>query len=134
MITTFPVRNDSAARKWLEGQGLVIPSPFLGWLCMDRGQTVRGAVGLYSSQDGEDCEMAIIGGWSLNGARKLFREIFGPLGHDRISARCLASNARNIRTLERIGFRIEGRKRLRDGDHILLGMFREECRLLSKGN
>lgn len=130
MIATHPVRDDAAARAHLEHSGLSVPSPFAGWLCMDRTGAVRGAVGLFSSQDGEDCEMAIVGGWSLNGARALFRQVFGVLGHDRISARCLASNVRNIRVLERIGFCIEGRKRLRDGDHILFGMFREECRLL----
>lgn len=133
MRITVPVRDDHAARLVLEGHGLAVHEPFAGWLCVDRTGMARGACGIFSSQDGEDVEMVMHGGWSLSGARALFREVFGRLGHERISARCLASNIRNIRVLERIGFRQEGRKRLRDGDHIHFGMFREECRLLPKG-
>jgi RimJ/RimL family protein N-acetyltransferase len=59
--------------------------------------------------------------------------VFGArLGHERLSARCHASNARNIRVLQRMGFKVEGIKRCPSGNIVMLGMLKSECRLLKR--
>lgn len=145
MNGTRLVRDDEGARRIIEGLGFFIPplfevkrlgmtvtakSMFVGWRVVDPDGRAHGAVVLSASSDGEDYELIADGGWNVNGARKLFRMIFDDMGQSRVSARCRASNARNIKVLKLFGFVEEGRKRLPDGDIVTFGMLKSECRLL----
>jgi RimJ/RimL family protein N-acetyltransferase len=146
MIATRLIRNDEAAFILAKARGMVVPPIFeevrteagtefrrmaMGWIIASRDGGPRGFVILFASPDGEDWEVMAHGGWSVWAARDLFRFVFDQ-GQTRVSARCKAANARAIQVFQRFGFRIEGRKRLPDGDVINLGMLREECRLLGR--
>lgn len=144
------VRDDEGAMMLAASRGVVVPPIFeeirkpsgtefrrmaMGWRVADpeTGES-RGYVILFASHDGEDWEIMADGGWTLREARALFRFIFDISEQPRVSARCRAVNFKNLAALQRMGFRIEGRKRLADGDVILLGMLRGECRFLREGN
>lgn len=142
------VRDDVRAVKMADDLNLAVPPLYeviadgvqttfrrmvMGYLIVTRDDaTPRGFVLLVPSSDMQDCEIISHGGWQLHGAKTLFRMIFGEMKQPRVSARCLASNKKNIRALKMFGFVEEGRKRCPDGEHILFGMLREECRLLGK--
>lgn len=145
---TTMIRDDAGAKALASARGVVvpplyelIPSPlgmearqmFMGWrvASVSKGADL-GFVILFASVDGEDWEIMAEGGWGADVAARLFRFIFVAKGHARVSARCKATNARNVRALKRIGFVEEGRKRLPEGDVILFGMTRDECRLLNR--
>lgn len=141
-MKTRLVRNDAEALALVKASGAAAPSVFVederggltravsGYVVQDERGEARGYLLLASSDDGEDYEIHANGGWCLSGARDFFRWLFGEAGQVRVSARCKAVNERNIRVLQRMGFKQEGRKRLPDGDVIFFGMFREECRFL----
>jgi hypothetical protein len=146
MIVTRIIRNDELAFALAKARGVVVPPIFeevrtetrvefrrmaMGWVVANKSGGPRGYVILFASADGEDWELMADGGWCVSAAREVFRFVFGQ-GQTRVSARCKATNARNLRVLQRMGFAIEGRKRLPDGDIINLGMLREECRLLKE--
>lgn len=138
MIATRIHENMEAARAFLAKRGIHVPTvdglPNVGWSVIDC-QTLNqcGAVVLFPSVDGEDVEMLADGGWTVPSASRVMSEVFGRFGHNRLSARCPAASRKNIRVLQRIGFRIEGIKRCAGGDIVMLGMLKSECRLL-KGN
>ena len=140
------IRDDEGAARVANARGVVVPpiyeeirtaaglmfrKMFIGWRVTD-GARDHGYVILFASADGEDYEIMADGGWTLREARKLFRDIFDNMKQTRVSARCKASNVKNIRALKAMGFIEEGRKRILDGDVILLGMTRDECRFLKK--
>lgn len=140
------IRDDVGAARIAAARGVVIPpiyeeirdetglhlrKQFCGWRVTD-GEHDHGYVILFSSADGEDFEIMADGGWTLREARALFLMIFEQMGQDRVSARCKADNTKNIRVLKAMGFVEEGRKRLSDGDVVLLGMLARECRFLKK--
>lgn len=144
-MNTTLVRDDAGAFEIAQQRGVFVPPMFeeirtttgtefrrmaMGWRVVDATNVDRGYVILFASADGEDWEIMADGGWCLSGARALFRFIFSQQA--RVSARCKAMNERNIRLLQRMGFVIEGRKRLDDGDIINFGMLRDECRLLGR--
>lgn len=149
-MKTILVRDDDGAARLASERGVVVPPIYekietplgtsfrqmaMGWLVVPAcGGAPRGYVILFSSADGEDWEIMADGGWCLSGARTLFRFIFDESGQSRVSARCLLKNGRNIRALLRMGFKVEGRKRLLGGDVVSLGMFRDECVLLKRGS
>lgn len=139
------IRDDEGAAAVAASRGVVIPPVFeesrsalgthyrrmmMGWRVADEAGANHGYVVLFASVDGEDWEIMADGGWTLREARGLFRFIFDQCKQIRVSARCKAANARNLRALQRMGFCVEGRKRLPDGDILNLGMLREECRFL----
>jgi len=143
-MTPRMVRDDEGAAQLANARGVVIPPIyeemrsvtgthfrrcFIGWRVTD-GEKDHGYVILFSSVDGEDYEIMADGGWTMREARSLFRMIFNDMNQPRVSARCKAENTKNISALQRMGFVIEGRKRLTGGDIINLGMIREECRFL----
>lgn len=147
-MKTILHRDDNAALALAKRLGKAVPQVFeeirdeagthfrravCGYLVKDEGGGVRGYVLLAGSDDGEDWEIHAEGGWCVSAMRELFRVIFIDGQQPRVSARCKASNSRNIRALERMGFRREGRKRLGDDDTIHFGMLREECRFLKGG-
>ncbi len=144
-MKTVLVRDDAGSFEIARQRGVVVPPIFeeirtatgtefrrmaMGWLVVAPDHMPRGYVILFASADGEDWEIMADGGWCLSGARELFRLVFAQQA--RVSARCKAINKRNIRVLQRMGFVIEGRKRLDGGDIINFGMFRDECRLLGR--
>jgi hypothetical protein len=135
MIVTRIERNDAAAIAHLEARGQHCPVvngiANAGWLVMDRGD-VRGAVALIPSLDGEDVEMLADGGWTVPSAKQIMDIVFNEFAHDRLSARCPSTSRKNIRVLERMGFKVEGIKRCAGGDIVQLGMLRNECRLLKR--
>lgn len=142
-MKTILHRDDNAALTMARAMGKALPPVFeeirdetgthlrraaCGYLVKTESGEARGYVLIAASDDGEDWEIHAEGGWCISGARSLFRDIFSTQA--RISARCRADNTRNIRVLERMGFKQEGRKRLTGGDVIFFGMLREECRFL----
>lgn len=145
---TQMIRDDHGAKELATLRGVVVPplyeiiaSPcgvearqmFMGWRVVSKqADCLCGYVLLVSSADGEDWEIMAEGGWAPDVAGELFRFIFVESAQSRVSARCKADNRRNIAVLKRMGFREEGRKRLSDGDVILLGMLRDECRMLNR--
>lgn len=144
-MRTVLVRDDAGAIEIARQRGVVVPPLFeevrdalgtqfrrmaMGWVVTGPDRAPRGYVILFASADGEDWEIMADGGWCISGARELFRFIFTQ--QHRVSARCKAVNFRNIRALQRMGFVIEGRKRLVDGDVINFGMLRDECRLIGR--
>ena len=72
------------------------------------------------------------GGWTVPSAKKIMGAVFHRFGHDRLTARCPVSSARNVRVLQRMGFKIEGIKRCSGGNIVMLGMLKSECRLLKR--
>jgi RimJ/RimL family protein N-acetyltransferase len=143
-------RDDGMAIELADKAGWIVP-PFFERIDSATGTTFRrmvigfvirkpddatplGFVLLVPSVDGTDHEIIAENGWRLFGARDLFRAIFSSMKQERVTVRVLASNVRNIRVLEKFGFRIEGRKRLASGDIISMGMLREECRFLKEND
>jgi hypothetical protein len=144
------VRDDYRAKTYLLSKGIHIPPVYevssdataimmrqcyMGWVVVPRDAEEKdripcGAVVLSSSADGEDWEMIAEGGWYATGAKQMFSYIFNDRKQERVSARCKASNKRNIKVLERFGFVQEGVKRLSGGDVILFGMTKNECKML----
>lgn len=148
LAATAMVRDDEAAKSIMEVNGIVVPpvyeiistktginfrQMFMGWVIAEKDtKNAKGAIVLFSSVDGEDYEIMSVGGWNLPGARELFRTIFVDMNQTRVTARCLASNTKNISVLKKFGFRQEGIKRMTGGNVVLFGMFRDECRLLKE--
>lgn len=146
LAATRMVRDDEAAKTIVEANGIYIPpmyeiiasktgvnfrQMFMGWVIAEKEtNNAKGAIVLFSSSDGEDYEIMSFGGWNLPGARNLFKIIFDDMRQSRVTARCKAANEKNIRILAMFGFKPEGRKRLPDGDVIMFGMQRSECKLL----
>jgi RimJ/RimL family protein N-acetyltransferase len=134
MIVTTVERDNSGAVDVLNSRGIHVPVinglPNAGWVVRDRAGAVVGAVVAVPSTDGEDSELHADGGWTVPSAKRIMRAIFNDFGHYRVSASCLASNVRNIRILQRMGFRIEGEKRCFPENRIILGMLKSECRFL----
>lgn len=145
-MSAVMVRDDIRAKQIAADRGIVVPpiyevaadntgcavrQMFMGWVVRD-GETERGFVIIFSSIDGEDWEIMADGGWSVKEARRLFRMIFNEANQPRVSARCKSDNMRNISALLRMGFQVEGRKRLPDGEIVMLGMMRDECKLLKE--
>lgn len=144
-MKTILTRNDNAALALAKSKGKAVPPVFeeirdeagthfrravCGYLVTSEQAEVRGYVLIAASDDGEDWEIHAEGGWCVSAMRELFRMIFIDGQQLRVSARCKASNTRNIRALERMGFKQEGRKRLDGDDTIQFGMLRKECRFL----
>jgi hypothetical protein len=147
-IATQMVRDDAGAMMLARQAGLTIPPMFerldgplgttframvMGWRVeeVESGRE-RGFIVAVPSSDMEDWEIIAEGGWCVNGARKLFHDLFRVRGLPRVSARCNAENARNIRVLTLMGFVEEGRRRLHDRTEVLFGMLAGECRLLGR--
>jgi hypothetical protein len=137
MIITRIIENTAGSAAFLAARGQHVPTvnglPNFGWTVHEPDiATPRGAVMLFPSVDGEDVEMLADGGWTAPSARRVFDGVFNRFGHDRLTARCPAKSAKNIRVLQRMGFKIEGIKRCPGGDIVLLGMLKSECRLLKR--
>lgn len=136
MIVTRIERDLPRAVAFLNARGIHVPIidmlPNIGWTVIDPNGVQRGGVVLFPSIDGEDFEMIADGGWTVPSARLIFDAVFNQLDQYRLTARCLSSNIKNIRVLQRMGFKIEGQKRCCDGNFVLFGMMREECRLLKR--
>lgn len=137
MIVTCIIENTRGATDFLMARGLYVPTvdglPNFGWTVhRHRSSPPCGAVVLFPSPDGEDVEMIADGGWTVPSAKRVFDGVFTRFQHDRLTARCPISSRKNIRVLQRMGFKVEGVKRCKDGDIALLGMLKNECRLLRK--
>ena len=83
---------------------------------------------------GSDCEVSIAIADKRCMQRRFIRQGFDypfvQLGLKRISATVAQSNQRSLELMFRLGFKLEGRKRQarEDGDELLFGMLRQECR------
>jgi RimJ/RimL family protein N-acetyltransferase len=64
-------------------------------------------------------------GYALEAARALVAHAFGPLGLERVGARCHAGNMRSVGLLERLGFQFEGRLK----EHLVREGERRDCLL-----
>lgn len=137
MIVTRIIENTRGATDFLTARGMYVPTvdslPNFGWTVHKaESRSPCGAVMIFPSTDGEDVEMMADGGWTVPSAKRVFDAVFNRFRHDRLTARCMASNARNVRVLQKMGFKIEGIKRCQDGGIVLFGMLKSECRLLRK--
>lgn len=105
-------------------------------------QLVAGAYFYNEHLDGSasDIEAAVAADDIAAGDREVVRQVlsypFGERRHRRITVQVEASNERAIRQAQKMGFRIEGRKRKMAGpneDVIIMGLLPEECPFWSGG-
>lgn len=137
MMVTRIEENLVAAVSFLNARGMHVPIvdglPNVGWAVIDCNTLNQcGSVVLFPSVDGEDVEMIADGGWTAPSARNIFDAVFCRFDHPRLTARCPVASTKNIRILQRMGFRIEGIKRCSSGNVVMLGMLKSECRLLKR--
>lgn len=95
------------------------------------------AVGIFESCNGPDICMHVAAAPGANWIRRdfvgaAFRYAFVQLGVRRVTANIPASNEASMRCALALGFRLEGIKRdgWLDGDMMVLGMLKSECRHL----
>ncbi|MCG7492465.1 GNAT family N-acetyltransferase [Thalassobius sp. Cn5-15] len=106
----------------------------IGVLDKNRSGLIAGAV--YHGFDGRNVIMSIAAdspNWSRKGILKsLFHYPFNSLGCQRVTATVDESNHRSLRLCRGLGFVQEGiiRQGADDGDVVLLGLLKAECRFL----
>lgn len=127
-------QDDEKAALLVQGAlGVVLCPPFIGITVQDVDHTV-GAV-VFNDYTGANVEMTGVGRgcWSPRVIRELARYCFGTLGVRRVTARTAMSNAKALKSLERLGFKPEGvARQWFDGeDAVLFGLLRTEQRILT---
>jgi len=128
-------RNDVfCSRVFMNMLGMQLAEPFIGLCVMGEGTHVKGLV-VFNDMANGNVEMSAIGKgcWSPPVIRWLARLVFRDLRCCRVTARTRASNARAVRSLEKMGFVREGEARhwYRDGDSALLfGLLATEQKLV----
>ena len=127
-------QDDAHARRVVEQRlGIRIYEPFAGLLLLDSTERLYGAV-IVNCWDGHDCQLTIVsaGPWTVKDARDLARYVFVNLGCIRASCETLTANVHVILILQKLGFRVEGYKRMGQpaGDTTMFGLLRSEQRLV----
>jgi hypothetical protein len=127
------VQDDQKAAMLVQGAlGVVLCPPFVGVVVRDGDREV-GAV-VFNDYTGANVEMTGVGRgcWTPTVIRELARYCFATLGVRRVTARTAVSNAKAIRSLERMGFRREGiaREWFDGEDAILFGLLAREQRIV----
>lgn len=112
-------------------EGFREPSYALG--ITDRAGRLIGAA-IYNDFDARNVELTLVGGHAFrrHAVAEIFRHAFVELGCRRISLTIPAQALATIHQAMKWGWAIEGRKRdyYDDGDAIILGMTRAQCRFL----
>lgn len=112
-------------------EGFREPSYAMG--VVDRKGNLIGAA-VYNDFDARNVELTLVGGHAFrrHATAEIFRHAFVELGCRRISLTIPEQSVETIRHAMKWGWVIEGRKRdyYDDGDAIILGMKRAECRFL----
>ncbi len=124
--------NENAARVVQATLGVNLCPPFVGLVVVD-GDKPRGVV-VFNDFTGANVEMTGVGlkCWTPSVIRELARYAFKVLGVRRVTARTRESNAKAIRSLERLGFQREGiARQWFDGeDAVVFGLLASEQRIV----
>ena len=127
-------QDDTHARRLVEQRlDISIYEPFAGLLLLNEQGHVYAAV-IVNCYDRHDCQLTIVSGgvWRVSDARELARYVFGNLGCVRVSCETLTANTHVVLILQKLGFRVEGYKRMGQpaGDTTLFGLLRTDQRLV----
>lgn len=100
-------------------------------------ETLLGAV-IYDGFTAKDCELHICLVDSRCVTRRVIRAVFDypfrQLSLERVSANVLASNERSHEFVQRLGFVLEGVKRMKTENVLMYGLQRHECRWLERNS
>lgn len=136
MASSRLIYNASAeVRAWAGAKmGLEFVEPCFAIGVLNRRGELVGAV-VYNGYEQRNVEATIVGHFGRHAAAACCNYAFENLGCRRISTTCHERNYRAIRVVKGLGGEIEGRKRhfYDDGDAIILGILKEDCKVLNHG-
>lgn len=94
------------------------------------GERLLGAV-VFDAFSDKDCNLHIRVEDKRCVSRRIIRAIFDypfrQLGLERVSVQVMASNAKSIEFVQRLGFVYEGAKRMKAGSQLMFGLLLHEC-------